>query len=155
MDKKYLVTIIGLCLLIFVVSLLPRGSSEPIRNERVVKIRDVIIPVEVVSKDKERSKGLSGREYLDQESGILFDFTREENAQPRFWMKDMKFGLDIIWISKYKVVQIDKNISAPNSGNDLRFYRSKQAIDYVLEVNSGFSDKNSLRVGDTVDLSGI
>lgn len=65
----------------------------------------------------------------------------------------MEFAIDIIWIKDGKIIQIDKNVEAPAVGtpdNKLKLYSPKSAVDYVLEVNSGYSDLNNIKVGDSV-----
>ena len=88
---------------------------------------------------------------------MLFVFDNKQ-ITPVFWMKDMQIPLDIIWIGSGKIVKIDENVPAPVAGTPdtkLTNYSSGSPIDYVLEVNSGFSGKNKIKAGDSVDLSGI
>ena len=78
--------------------------------------------------------------------------------EPPFWMKDMKFAIDIIWINDSEIVQIDKNVQppAPNTvDEDLLLYIPSQPIDYVLEVNANFTEENNIKVGDSIDLSSL
>ena len=120
-----------------------------------IKVGMTNITVELAMTQEARQKGLSGRDSLDANSGMLFTFD-QTNTVRSFWMKDMKFPLDFIWIKDGKVVQIDKNISVPAAGTEdskLTIYTSQMPIDYVLEVNAGFSDKNNIKTGDPVDLS--
>jgi uncharacterized membrane protein (UPF0127 family) len=73
-------------------------------------------------------------------------------------MKDMLIPLDFIWVANGKIVKIDKNVPAPapnTPDGNLKTYSPGTPIDYVLEVNAGFSDKNNIKVGDSVNLSGI
>ncbi len=96
-------------------------------------------------------KGLSGRNSLKDTQGMLFDFTKLENKQPAFWMKDMKFSLDILWIQNNAVVGITKNIPAPKNSKDvLPSYYAPGDIDYVIEVNAGWSDAHNIKTGDSV-----
>jgi len=72
-------------------------------------------------------------------------------------MKDMFIPIDIIWIDNGKVIQIDRDVQ-PEPGvddSDLAFYIPADPIDYVLEVNARFCEKNLIEVGDVVDLSGV
>ncbi|MGB6881980.1 MAG: DUF192 domain-containing protein, partial [Microgenomates group bacterium] len=110
-----------------------------------------------VKTEIQRRQGLSGKENLPEGEGMLFIF-ESKNIQPPFWMKDMKFAIDIIWIDDDKIVQIDKDIQPPEPGasdNKLVLYTPNQPIDYVLEVNAGFSEENKIKVGDSVNLSVI
>jgi len=85
---------------------------------------------------------------------MLFVF-EQENIRQSFWMKDMNFAIDIIWISDEEIIQIDENIPPPDPGmpdSELKSYLPNQPIDYVLEVNAGFSDENNIKIGDPVKI---
>ncbi len=139
---------------------LPFNSTKTSTPQEIktVKIGDTSVRVKVAQTDTERQKGLSGRSSLEKNEGMLFVINNK--ATPTFWMKDMKFAIDIIWIlsssgdvKNGKIIQIDKNALAPPPGtsdNKLKLYSPKSAVDYVLEVNSGYSDLNNIKVGDTV-----
>lgn len=122
-----------------------------------VVISGITIPVEVVDTPEERAQGLSGKESLPEEEGMLFSFETLK-TNPAFWMKDMMFSIDIIWISDGRIVQINRSVPAPAQGTadaNLPLYQTQVPIDYVLEVNAGFSDKMGIKEGDGVDLSQI
>jgi uncharacterized membrane protein (UPF0127 family) len=131
----------------------PKG---PVGQREEIKIKGTKIYIELADTPLEKTKGLSGRNSLGKSEGMLFIFA--QNTQPSFWMKDMNFGIDIIWIDDGKIIQIDKNVPNPSFGtpdSQLPRYTPKEPIDYVLEVNAGFSDKNNFEVGDPVDLSSL
>ena len=128
--------------------------QTPLKN---IKIAEINIPVEIADTDEKRTKGLSGKSSLDEKSGMLFVFEKK-GIIPIFWMKDMLIPIDMIWIREGKVVKIDKNVPAPVAGtpdSKLVNYSPGTPIDYVLEVNAGFSDKFKIKTGDSADLSGI
>lgn len=76
---------------------------------------------------------------------MLFIF--EDQSQHSFWMKNMRFSLDIIWIDKNKTITgITKN-SQPCQGPCETISCAGEAK-YVLEVNAGFADKNKIKIGD-------
>ena len=128
------------------------GKTQTAYETKTVKIGDTSIKAEVAKTGTEREKGLSGREKLEKNSGMLFVIDGGKTS-PTFWMKDMKFAIDIIWIKGGKIIQIDKKVEAPGTetpDNKLKLYSPKSAVDYVLEVASGFSDLNNIKVGDTV-----
>jgi len=129
-------------------------QPTPVAQETVT-IDGKAIQASVASTNDTRTRGLSGVASLGQNSGMLFVFDTK-GVSPIFWMKDMVIPIDIIWISNGKIVQIDKNIPAPAKGtpdSDLKTYSAGVPVDYVLEVNAGFSDQNGIKVGDSVDLS--
>ena len=151
-SKNY-IFFIGVALVSLVSAwLLYINSNRPVVNESkktgAVIIKDLIIDVEVVDTPEKQAQGLSGREKIPDKAGMLFYFS--EYRVRDFWMKNMLFPLDIIWIDGGKVVGISKNVPIPD-GESLPTYSSPSPVSMVLEVNSGFADKNNLKVGDRVD----
>lgn len=115
------------------------------------------IDVTLAKTNAQLAKGLGGVTKMAANEGMLFVLPTPNSHTP-FWMKDMIIPIDIIWINDEKVVQIDKSIAAPTKGtsdSDLHLYIPNDPVDYVLEVNAGFSDANKIKVGTIVDLSGI
>jgi|SRR3989338_4612398 len=104
------------------------------------------IMVEVVDTKEKRDKGLSGRERLPKGEGMLFVF--EEPNFYTFWMPDMRFAIDIIWISSEKrVVDITPGVP-PDSYPQL--FSPEEPAQYVLEVPAGVVMKEGWGVGDSV-----
>ena len=126
------------------------SKSETIKY---VNIAGQSVKVELALTSEEKAQGLSGRSELKDNEGMLFVFS--QSGQHTFWMKDMNFPIDIVWINDNKIVGIEKN-ALPEPGvelNQLRVYQPPGFIDAVLEVNAGFSDKHSLQVGDQLETS--
>ncbi len=114
-----------------------------------VKIKDKIIWVDLAQTAEERAKGLGGRIDLADYEGMLFVFSHKD--LPVFWMKDMKFPIDIIWLNDNEIVDITENVSAPIEGQEnLPLYQPSQKVNYVLEVKSGFVRDNHINIGDEV-----
>ena len=164
--KKLVLPFLGVILFIVLVGLLAGKSktsltviptaSPSLLEQETINIGGKEILVEVVSTNENRKKGLSNRESLEENQGMLFNFERK--AIPSFWMKDMLIPLDIFWIADEKVTQIDKNVPAPEKktqDKDLKLYTPSGPIDFVLEVNAGFADKNNIKVGDSVVIPGL
>lgn len=101
--------------------------------------------LEKATTNEQRIKGLSDRESLGEKTGMLFTFeTIEEQC---FWMKDMKFSIDIIWLNEDKVItKIEKNVSPGTYPDSFCSEQTK----YVLEFKPGVADENGLKVGSTV-----
>ncbi|MBI1864111.1 DUF192 domain-containing protein [Candidatus Woesebacteria bacterium] len=150
--KKVLIFFIILVLFLLGLSfLLPKSSLK------TIKVKDKNVKVSLANTNELRTKGLGGVKSLPQDQGMLFNFD-QKNIIPSFWMKDMLIGLDMIWIRDGKIIQIDKNIPAPNPttlDSSLPLYTPKEVIDHVLEVNANWSDKNNVKVGDSVDLGNL
>lgn len=115
-----------------------------------LQINDQTIYVEVVNTDETRTLGLSGRESLSEGTGMLFDFTNTNVTKPSFWMKDMKFAIDIVWINNSKIIGITPNVPAPTDNQNLPTYPPPSNITHVLELPSGYAEKANIKVGDTV-----
>lgn len=104
--------------------------------------------VEIANSDASREKGLSGRNMLNEDSGMLFVFSTPN--QYGFWMKDTLIPLDMIWIGEDKhIVHIEKNV-LPESYPTL--YSPEEDALYVLELNAGEVEKNFFTVGDQVSI---
>jgi len=108
-----------------------------------------VIVAEVANTPETREKGLMFREHLPKGGGLLFIFEVEKPYQ--FWMKDCKFPIDIIWINAAKkVVHIAKD-TPPCTGDPCPTYGPKTALAlYVLEVAAGFSAKENIKLGTTI-----
>jgi len=96
----------------------------------------------------ERARGLSNKISLPKEEGLLFVFN--EIGVYHFWMKDMNFPIDIIWIGEdYKIVYIKEN-ALPESYPE-KFNPNQPAL-YVLEINAGMVSENEIKIEDFVFL---
>jgi uncharacterized membrane protein (UPF0127 family) len=118
-----------------------------------VTIHGADIAVELSTTTAAIQQGLSGRLSLDPGSGMLFIFSKP--AIYRFWMPDMHFPLDMIWINDGAVVDISANVPTTFDPADPTFYRPDKPAQYVLEVNAGFSAAHGIVPGDTVVFSNI
>ncbi|NCN99093.1 hypothetical protein COU62_01815 [Candidatus Pacearchaeota archaeon CG10_big_fil_rev_8_21_14_0_10_35_219] len=99
--------------------------------------------IEKAITSEERAMGLMFREYLPENSGMLFIFP--ESGIYQFWMKNTLIPLDIIWLNEnYKVVQIEH--VEPCQSNPCPIYNPEKEAKYVLEVNSRLTDKYSIQV---------
>ena len=114
-------------------------------------INGIEIELEVARTPEEQARGLSDREVLGENAGMLFIF--QEPTTPSFWMKEMNFPLDIIWIgSDRRIVDISENI-APETFPQL--FRPRAQVQYVLEVNAGWAKSHNISVGDQAIFYGI
>lgn len=118
-----------------------------------ITIKDREIETEVADTEEERIKGLSQRESMGNYQGMLFIFPQKD-VIPTFWMKDMKFPIDIIWVNDGRIVKIDENIDYPKDGSqqNLPVYKPPTPVDFVIEVKAGFSKLNNWKTGDVVKI---
>ena len=98
---------------------------------------------------KEQEIGLSKFNKIDKNKGMLFIFQKPDYYS--FWMRDMKFPIDIIFINKDKIVDIFQKVPVPKEGN-VPIYTTKEKADKVLEISSGLSSQYGIKKGDKVKI---
>jgi uncharacterized membrane protein (UPF0127 family) len=101
----------------------------------------------------EVTNGLAKFDKINENEGMLFIFDTPGNYT--FFMKDMKFNLDIIFIDEtFKVVQINQNVKKETyrSPRDFEAIKPDAPIKYVIELNEGEVSKNKLKVGEYVNI---
>ena len=109
-----------------------------------ISIRGHVFKTEIVATDNEKQKGLGGRKSICSDCGMLFLF--DKPGRYAFWMKDMQFALDILWLRDDKIVFIEKNV-APNF---LGTMKPSLEASRVLELSAGNVDKFGIVLGDSV-----
>ncbi|HSE56525.1 MAG TPA: DUF192 domain-containing protein [Candidatus Paceibacterota bacterium] len=123
----------------------PQAMSEQSTGPRVT-IGDTTITVTVADTEAVRQQGLSGKESLAQDEGMLFFF--DTPGKYGFWMKDMHFPIDIIWIDAgWQIVDVTHTLT-PETYPKVFFPQA--SVQYVLEVPAGFSTQHKLLIGQLV-----
>lgn len=119
------------------------GCTEHYRQDGKIRIGQKVVNVQIVKSNTEQVQGLSGRRCLGADQGMLFVFDKP-GFYP-FWMKDMKFNIDIAWIgANGQVVDIQRNLkpsSYPYS------YTNQVAAKKVLELPAGNLDALDIHTG--------
>lgn len=132
-------------------SLTPNESpSLPVRRVAGIVVNDQELDVEVATTSAEISRGLSGRESFDLD-GMLFIFPTP--GKQNFWMKDMRFPLDLLWISGGKVIDILRNVPPPEPGtpdSQLKTYSSPGIVSHVLELPAGAASQLGIEVSSEI-----
>lgn len=104
------------------------------------------IQIEIADTEQKRTLGLSNRSFLPENSGMLFVFDKPDYYS--FWMKDMFFPLDFIWIDQnLRIIDITKNVD-PKTYPEI--FKPKMPAQYVLEVNAWWADKLQAKIGDQI-----
>jgi uncharacterized membrane protein (UPF0127 family) len=87
---------------------------------------------------------------------MLFIFEEEQSL--RFWMRNMQFPLDMIWIdAECRLVDISRDVPVPPPGasnSDLPRYGPDADVRFVLEINAGEAVASGLNVGNAVEFLG-
>ena len=140
--KNQILTVPLLLLLALLVLLLAKLGFSYL-NDQTVTINDYRINTVTVDNSVDRAKGLSAKNKLANNEGMLFIFDTPDYYC--FWMKDMKFSIDMIWLNdQRKVVSIQENVlpeSYPKS------FCPTQPAKYVLEVQAGKSKEWQISLG--------
>lgn len=159
-DLVILLVMIGVVVLSFMVL---RSESKPVsintkyttlkdNSINQIKVGDNTLSVEVVNTPQSITLGLSGREAI-RADGMLFVF--QEKKPVAFWMKEMKFDLDMIWIANGKVLGFVENVPKPLPETPLEqlpLYRPHTDVEMVLELPAGKVKELSIQEDDTVQL---
>ena len=101
--------------------------------------------VDVVRTPEEREHGLMSRDRLASGQGMLFIF--DESGDYAFWMKNMTFSIDILWLDEAKsIVHIEENVP-PCKADPCSLYSPGVEAKYVLEIPAGDSRRRNLVKG--------
>lgn len=121
----------------------PQPATTPLPSStNCLQLVDSCINLEVADTPAARTLGLSNRESLLENNGMLFIF--EQSAEQCFWMKDMKFSIDMIWLNDRKVVtKIEKNVAPETYPANFCAANTK----YVIELSAGSAENHSITVG--------
>lgn len=117
------------------------------RSEPHITIAGQQFVVERADTEPTQHEGLAGRESLANDRGMLFAFNTPFLSP--FWMKGMKFPIDIIWIANGIVIGAVEN-AVPNGGEAL--YYPPRPVDFVLEVPAGTVARLGIHAGAPVAL---
>jgi hypothetical protein len=146
MNKTFFVFFLLFFLVLFPFFFIKNVAEAPEKASSLF-INGKEIRIEYANTEEKRIRGLSGKISIPEDFGLLFTFPKE--GVYGFWMKDMNFPIDIIWIGKdLRVKDITKNISPETFPNT---FKPKVPILYVLEVNAGFSDQYKISEGMNVN----
>lgn len=128
--------------------------SIPFNKSKTATINDQKFNIVVAKTPQEKETGLSGKDSLPQGDGMLFPFDQPDYYS--FWMKNMKFPIDILYINDNKIVTIIEDAQPPKSKDEvLPIYKPDEPADSVLEINAGLSKKYNIKKGDTVKLENV
>lgn len=113
-------------------------------SSQVVVIGSIPIRVEIADVPLEWSCGLQFRESLGVDEGVLFVFPVERSVS--FWMKDVFFLIDMIFVNGAgKVVGVEHSVPPCKTDPCLRY--QYDGVKYVLEVSAGLAEKEGIEIG--------
>lgn len=126
------------------------ARREVEQNSNRVCFDELCLGVEVVSTPWEINRGLMYRDGLEEGKGMLFVFGSERRRG--FWMKNMEFSVDMIWIAgDGRVVHVERSVPPCREG-PCPGYAPAEKAKYVLETRANFSAENGIDVGSEVSV---
>lgn len=135
--------ILAVLVLILIIAVYPHLTTRTVP----VVLGEETFVLEVADTSSTRERGLSGRDGLATSTGMLFAF--EHPGRYSFWMKDMHFPIDIMWLrDDWCVVHIMPNVS-PDSYPDT--FAPPVPATYVIEVGAGALSENGVTIGACLD----
>ncbi|MBI5122742.1 DUF192 domain-containing protein [Candidatus Roizmanbacteria bacterium] len=124
-------------------------TSSKMKTTSQITINKNVFDVEIVKSDKDKQIGLTKYPSIATNQGMLFIF--DQPGFYSFWMKNMKFPIDLIFIHNDTVDFIVEN-AAPSKDDNPPSYTPDSSSDKVLEINSGLIKKYNIKKGDKTNL---
>lgn len=151
--KYYFFLGTGVVILLAVLAYL-QNFGRPIEARRsTLTVRGHVLDIEIADSMQERSVGLSNRDSLPENSGMLFIF--ENAGRHGFWMKDTRIPLDMVWIKGDEILGVTKDVQ-PEPGKsilNLTVHYPPAEVDKVLELNAGTAERIGISTGDRIEVS--
>ena len=134
----------------------PTPEATAVIDVPLVILGDAVYLVDLALTGEERGQGLSGRPNLGTDQGMLFVY--DDDAPRAFWMPNMHFPLDMVWInSECTVSGVTSNVPNPpleTPRNELPRYPSGDPVRFVLEINAGQAALTGISFGTSVEFGG-
>jgi len=121
-------------------------TCGPYRHDGNVVINSHVIYVEQAKNSGEFEKGLAGRPCIPENQGMFFAFSKDDHYP--FWMKGMKFPIDIVWITSGHSVAAIEVDESPSTYPDK--FVNKIPAQYVLELKANLTTQLGLKLGSSV-----
>lgn len=128
----------------------PTGPEGSVSAWKELQIKGEGFKLEVASDESSREKGLSRRDSLPPHRGMLFIFGNPDRYG--FWMKEMNFPLDIIWLNRGRVVYTVEKAPPAEDLIVAKIYYPTADADSVIEIGSGEVSRLNLKIGDVLSL---
>lgn len=149
----WIVILISVAVFLYFRLSIPKITTDHAFDKRSITIAEKTYTVYEAKTPIQKEIGLSLFDSIKDNEGMLFYF--DTLGKPVFWMKDMKFPIDIVWLKDWTVVQIDQNIPLDRAKTDdqLRDYIPANDINAVLELNAGGAMRGNIKIGDVLQLN--
>jgi hypothetical protein len=139
----------ALLLISIIMMLYCAGRADRAKYVKVFFPDGSAVTAELAMTDEERQQGLMFREGLAADQGMLFIFEDEEIHS--FWMKNMRFSIDILWLDRdRRIVHVESRVP-PCAADPCPSYIPDKPASFVLELQSGAARKHGLKLYDRLD----
>lgn len=154
MKKMFLTFAIFIILVIGMVVTKNYLQENPSWKTAKATIKNHSFKLHIAKSSKDKQIGLSQKKNLPDDYAMIFPFEKPDYYS--FWMRNMVFPIDIIFIKDNSIVTIYPDIKPPASQNDiLQIFKPKIPADTVLEIKSGLSQKYDFKEGDKVTIENL
>jgi hypothetical protein len=119
-----------------------------------LKINNKNYYLDIARTDEEKNKGLAKFDSIKDNEGMIFIF--EVPGRYSFYMKDMKFNIDIIFLDEnHKIISLFKNVKFTDYKNprDYEIYQPDYNSKYVIELKAGEIENIGIKTGDTIEFN--
>ena len=126
----------------------PPRTESSFDNHDTVTLKNQTIRIARADTPEKRARGLGGRSGLAPDEGMLFIYSND--GYYAFWMKDMRFAIDILWLSKDGAINyIQESVAASTYPTS---FSPPFPARFVLELPAGYVSEFDVKIGDSVSL---
>lgn len=153
--RRPLPTLAGLAL-----AMLAAAVSLPVRSQpaslETTKLRIssndqvLTLTVEVARTTAQRRQGLMNRDELAADAGMLFLYDTPRQPDFGFWMYQTRIPLDIAYIGDDGRIRSILTMEPCQDQGNCPVYPAGVEFSAALEVNQGYFQRHSIKVGDQV-----
>jgi len=152
MPKKVIIILLFICAWLGWKFMMNQKSNLLMSDHQIVtaQLANQTFHFEAVTTPPSIAQGLSDRKEIGSD-GMLFILAT--TRIPTFWMKNMLFDLDMVWIANGKVVDITRQVAKPSPGmteSELPLISPSQPVNMVLEIPSGQADAWQIEIGQSI-----
>jgi uncharacterized membrane protein (UPF0127 family) len=138
--------VFAICVVIIFSGCVSKNKDAIAYREGVIAIDKHEITVDIAKTAQERVRGLSGRDAICETCGMIFVF--DDMDVRHFWMKEMVFDIDVVWITDDRIIGLTEHVS--HSGQERSVFVSPGPVNRVLELPAGYIADHGISVGQKV-----
>jgi uncharacterized membrane protein (UPF0127 family) len=144
----------GLLVLLILAFLFTQNFFGVFGSQATATIKNQTFSLDVAKTPKQKEIGLSEKKSITPNYGMYFPFDKADYYA--FWMKNMQFPIDIIFLKEDKIVTIHNNVPVPtDSTTTPPLYQPTEPADAVLEITAGLAEKYGFAKGDLITFTNL